>query len=121
MVSGWLTLAVSPAPHDPGFAATSSRVSTVSVATSSPSPPGLKRRTTSAWPPPLAKKSSTAYDIGPSDHRPPKRRPNSPKLLQIVGCSTAPRAARPTKAVIEVATPVIVRTPDETSCTYTPG
>src|SRR5262245_58502597 len=37
------------------------------------------------------------------------------------GSSTGPRAARPMKAVIDVATPVIVRTPLGTSSMYTPG
>jgi hypothetical protein len=37
------------------------------------------------------------------------------------GWFTGPCSARPMKAVIEVATPVIVRTPLGTSSMYTPG
>lgn len=39
----------------------------------------------------------------------------------VTGSLTGPRSARPTKAVIEVATPEMVRTPEGTSTTYTPG
>jgi hypothetical protein len=39
----------------------------------------------------------------------------------VTGVFTGPRRARPTNAVIDVATPMIVRTPLGTSSTYTPG
>jgi hypothetical protein len=39
----------------------------------------------------------------------------------VTGLSTGPRAARPTNAVIDVATPVIARLPLGISLTYTPG
>jgi hypothetical protein len=44
-------------------------------------------------------------------------RSKSPKLVIVVACSTGPRRAVPTKAVTEVATPAIVRTPLDSSST----
>jgi hypothetical protein len=38
-------------------------------------------------------------------------RSKSPKLKIVVGSLTGPREARPRNAVMEVATPVMVRTP----------
>jgi hypothetical protein len=43
--------------------------------------------------------------------RPPSLRSKSAKLVSTIGSSVAPRAARPTNAVTEVDTPVMVRTP----------
>ena len=40
-------------------------------------------------------------------HRPPNVRTKSVQVLQVRGLSTGPCAAEPTKAVIEVATPVM--------------
>jgi len=45
----------------------------------------------------------------------------SPKLVISVGVSTGPFGARPTNAVVDVETPVIVRTPLGISSIYTPG
>jgi hypothetical protein len=53
--------------------------------------------------------------------RPPNTRSKSLKLLIVTGSSVGPRWARPMNAVIEVATPVIVRTPLGISLMYTPG
>jgi hypothetical protein len=46
-----------------------------------------------------------------STQSPPNVRSKSPKLLMVAGSFTRPRSARPMNAVIDVATPVIVRTP----------
>ncbi len=46
---------------------------------------------------------------------PPNRRSNSAKPLMSTGSSVGPLTALPMKAVIDVATPVIVRTPLGTS------
>src|SRR5262249_38246665 len=48
-------------------------------------------------------------------------RENSAKLCTRVATLTGPRWARPMNAVIEVATPVMVRTPLGISTTWTPG
>jgi hypothetical protein len=74
-----------------------------------------------AWLPPLLKKSKTAKPSLLSFHRPPKMRSKSPNPLMVTGLFTGPFRARPMKAVMEVATPVIVRTPLGISSTYTPG
>jgi hypothetical protein len=42
--------------------------------------PGVQTRTTTAWPPPLAKKSRTEYASGYPSARPPKIRPKSAKM-----------------------------------------
>ena len=68
-----------------------------------------------AWPPPFWKKSRTANPSELRPQSPPKRRSKSAKLVIVTGSSTGPRAARPMKAVIEVATPVTARTPLGTS------
>ena len=77
----------------------------------------LYRRTTMATLPPLAKKSRTAYPRGIAAFSPPKVRSKSPKLVNVTAWSTGPRTALPRKAVIDVATPVIVRTPLGSSST----
>jgi len=48
-------------------------------------------------------------------------RSKSPKLVIVTGTLVGPFAARPIKAVMEVATAAIVRTPLGISSTYTPG
>ena len=79
----------------------------------------------SASDPPFRNKWYTAKDMGPSLHSPPKMRSYAAKLQMRTGLSasvdTGPRRARPTNAVIDVATPVIVRAPLGTSSTYMPG
>ena len=74
-----------------------------------------KRRTMIAVPPPLRKKSRTAKPSLLGRQRPPNTRSKSPKLVTVIGSSTGPRGAAPTKAVIDVATPTMVRTPLGTS------
>jgi hypothetical protein len=54
-------------------------------------------------------------------HSPPNVRSKSPKLLIVIAPSVGPRKARPVKAVIDVATPVMVRTPLGISLMHTPG
>ena len=72
---------------------------------------GEMSRTMVAWVPPFRKKSCTAKLMGLLIHRPPNVRSKSLKLLTVVGVLTGPRNARPTKAVMKVATPVMARTP----------
>ena len=72
-------------------------------------------RTTSMSLPPFWKHCSAAKVIGASSHRLPNTRSNSAKLNTRTGRSTGPRRVRPTIAVIDVATPLIVRTPLGTS------
>ena len=110
--------------HVPGFAAVKvialAPVPTLSEALAGLAPPpesARKRRTTTAIEPPLRKKSRTEKPSAESFQSPPYSRSKSAKLVTVTGRSVAPRAARPTKAVTEVATPVIVRTPLGTSST----
>jgi hypothetical protein len=74
-----------------------------------------------AWLPPLAKKCETAYPSSDWSQSPPQVRSKSAHVKQVIGRVVDPRMVRPTKAVTEVATPVIVRTPLGSSSTYTPG
>jgi hypothetical protein len=71
--------------------------------------------------PPLTKKSRTAYPSVMVRARPPKTRSKSAKLVMVTARFTGPREALPMNAVIDVATPVMVRTPLGISSTYTPG
>jgi hypothetical protein len=59
----------------------------------------------------LRKYCWTAKLIGLESNKPPKILSYSPKLAIWVGVSTGPFSARPTNAVVDVETPVIVRTP----------
>src|SRR5215813_99194 len=54
-------------------------------------------------------------------HSPPNLRSKSPKFVISTGSLMGPMRARPTNAAIDVATPVIVRTPLGISSIYTPG
>ena len=71
----------------------------------------LVSRTMIATPPPLRKKLRTAKLSGLRGHSPPKTRSNSVKPLTVFGSFSGPHRVGPRKAVIEVATPVIARTP----------
>jgi hypothetical protein len=73
-------------------------------------------RTTIAWLPPFRKKSRTANPRDCPIARPPKVLSKSAKPSTVNGVSRGPRDVRPTNAAIEVATPVMVRTPLLTSC-----
>ena len=65
--------------------------------------------------PPLRKKSRTAKPSLLVVHRPPNVRSNSAHESTSVAVSTGPIGAAPMSAVIDVATPTIVRTPLGTS------
>ena len=77
--------------------------------------PRLGTRTMSAWPPPLEKNCRTACDSGLCRCRPPNCRSYSPNPPIGVGVSSGPRGVHPTKAVIDVAPPTMVREPLGTS------
>jgi hypothetical protein len=64
-----------------------------------------------AIPPPLRKKLRTAKLRGLRGHSPPKMRSKSVNPFTTFGSFSGPQRVGPRKAVIEVGTPVIVRTP----------
>jgi hypothetical protein len=79
-------------------------------------------RTMIACTPPLAKNRLTACPSGcAASQIGPNVRTYSAIERTFVGRFTGPWRVAPTKAVTEVETPTMVRAPDGTSCTYTPG
>jgi hypothetical protein len=107
--------------HSPGLAASRCTVPVPEPTSNRPAfarvppPERCAARTISASRPPFRKNCWTAKLIVLLSQSPPKARVNSAKLWTSVGVFTGPRLAKPTNAVIEVATPVIGWTPLGTS------
>ena len=86
----------------------------LSIVARAASAPSAMRRMNACCPP-LKKNCRTWSVISLTAVSFPKFRSNSVKLRTRVGMLTRPRLIIPTNAAIEVDTPVIVRTPEDTS------